>query len=70
MNTWMNTLLTAVVLTGDDEAERLNKLVILLVIVGVVFVAMAVASVIVSKKRKAEDAKAIADSKEDKKEEK
>lgn len=51
MNEWKN-LLLAVVNTGDDS--NMGKWIVLLVIFGIILVAMAVASVVISKKKKAE----------------
>lgn len=63
MNEWKN-LLLAVVNTGDEANPE--KLIWIMVIVGVLLVAMAVVSVVVSKKKNSE-AETKTDSKENKK---
>ena len=63
MNEWMTQLL-AVVNTGDDS--NMGMWIGILVVVGVILVGMVIASAVVSKKRNAEESKAVEKKPEDK----
>lgn len=66
MNTWINMLLAAVPVTGDEA--NMGKWIAIMVVVGVLLVIMAVASFVASKKQNAQGSVKKKDTQEDKKE--